>query len=289
MKKSIIRQWLHVYRSVSVLLIVAAFIAGCGASDGSFLSSGVGTGGTGSVAKSVSGTVADGYLVNATVYLDKNKNYQLDDGEPSAVTDAHGAYTLSVDPADVGKYPIMVLALKGVTIDLDTGSAVTNSYLLSMPAAAVSGTAGSNFVSPMSSMVRELMETGKYATMQQAMDALNAQMGLAAGTNIMADYIAAGDTTLHTAAQNMVILMESQMSQILSTSGSVTTVDVNRYRAMMGTIFGNMHAMMGANAQSGMAALIGGMTGAVSNVPATSPGQPFKNMSAAFRGGMMGR
>ena len=279
MNESILFKRQRAWLSGGVSLVFAAIfaLAGCG---------GVGTGGTGSFT-ALSGYAADGYLVNATVFLDKNGNYQLDPGEPSATTDANGAYTLNVDPADVGRYPIVVLATKGVTIDKDTNTPVTSSYLFSMPAAAVSGTAGSNFVSPLSSMVRELMETGKYATIQQAMDAMNAQMGLASGTNVMVDYMATSNTTLHTMAQNMVTLMASQMSQILSTNGSTTTVDVNRYRAMMGTIFTDMPAMMGSNSQGTMAALIGAMTTTVSNIPATGAGQPFKNMSAAFRGGMM--
>lgn len=266
------RGWL----SGSVVAFVA-LLAAC---------AGVGTGGTGSL---VTGKVADGYLVNATVFLDKNGNYQLDEGEPSATTDGNGAFTLNVAPADVGRYPIVVLATQGVTIDKDTGTAVTSSYLFSMPAAAVSGTANSNFISPLSSMVREMVETGQYATMQQAMDALSAQLGLAAGTDVMVDYLAANNTTLHTAAQDMTTLMASQMSQIISTSGSTTTVDVNRYRAMMGTIFANMPSMMGSNGQGAMAGIIGTMTTVVSNVPTSGAGQPFRNMSAAFRGGMMGR
>ncbi|HEX9079093.1 MAG TPA: hypothetical protein VF795_05860 [Desulfuromonadaceae bacterium] len=276
MTRSILFQRRHVWLSGSVSLVFTALLAlaGCG---------GVGTGGTGSFT-ALSGYAADGYLVKATVFMDKNGNYQLDPGEPSATTDANGAYTLNVDPADVGRYPIVVLATKGVTIDRDTGTAVTSSYLFSMPAAAVSGTPGSNFVSPMSSMVRELMETGKYATMQQAMDAMNAQMGLAAGTNIMVDYLATSNTALHTAAQNMATLMASQMTQIFSADG---TVDVNRYRAMMGTIFTDMPSMMGSTSQGTMASLIGTMTTTVSGIPSTSTGQPFKNMSAAFRGGMM--
>jgi hypothetical protein len=278
MNKSIVCQRPYVWRSVIALALFVALIAGCG---------GVGTGGTGIFVSSLSGKVADGYLANATVFLDKNGNYQLDAGEPSTTTDANGAYTLNVDPADVGKYPIVVLAIKGVTIDKDTNQTLANSYVLSMPKDSVSATVNSNFISPLTSLVRELMETGNYATMQQAMDALSTQMGLPAGTNMMADYITANNTTMHTAAQNMATLMGNQMGQVLGTDGSTITVDVNRYRGMMGTIFSNMSSMMGSNAQTGMSNLNNTMTTALSNMPATSMGQPFKNMSTTFRG-MMG-
>lgn len=243
MKSHYVSKNLFHWPFIILCLISIAIMTGCGA--GSDISAGAGSGGTGVLAKQVSGTVADGYLVNATVFLDKNGNYQLDAGEPSATTDANGAYTLSVDPADVGKYPIVVLAIKGVTIDKDTNQALAGSYVLSLPKDSVSGTVSNNFISPITSLVREMMETGLYASMQQAMDALSTKMGLPAGTNMMADYIATNNTTMHAAAQNIATIMGNQMGQVLTTSGSTITVDVNRYRTMMGTIFSNMTSMMG--------------------------------------------
>ena len=257
--------------------LTVGLIAGCG---------GANTPGT----ASVSGAVADGYLVGATVFLDKDGNYRLDTGEPTTTTDANGAYTLNVDSADVGKYPIIAMAIQGVTIDKDTDLPVQNSYILSLPKESVSGTVSSNFISPMSTQIRELMATDKY-TMQQAMDQLRMQLGLPAGVNMMADYMTypndANYRDMHIAAQNMASLMGSQMTQVLSTSGSTTTVDVNRYRGMMGTIFSNMSSIRGSSAssQSAMSNLISTMTADLENM---TPGQPFRNMSTSFRGGMMG-
>jgi len=260
--------------------LTVGLIAGCGGGES-----------TSATSANVSGAVADGYLVGATVFLDKDGNYRLDAGEPTTTTDANGAYTLIVDPADVGKYPIVAMAIKGVTIDKDTNLPVQNSYILSMPKESVSGTVSSNFISPMSTQIRELMATDKY-TMQQAMDQLRAQLGLPVGVNMMADYMTdpndANYRDMHTAAQNMASLMGSQMTQVLSTSGSTTTVDVNRYRGMMGTIFSNMSSIRGSNStsQSAMSNLMGTMTADLQNM---TPGQPFRNMSTSFRGGMMGR
>ena len=283
-------------RLIAVCFVLMALVAGCGSGDGSL--AGVGTGGTGSLAKSISGTVADGYLNKAFVFMDKHGNYQWDGVEPSATTDSNGAYTLTnVDPADIGQFPLVVIATKYVTIDMDNNPAMTplaSSYVFSMPAAAVSGSASSNFISPMSSLVRELMETKKYGanqdatTMQNAMNALGQQLGMP-GTDMLSNYLATGNTKMHTAVQIMATLMGSQMDQIISTSGETTTVNVDRYRAMMGTIFAGMPSMIGSNSNTTMTTLINTMTTAMSNVPATSAGVPFKNMSAAFRGGMMGR
>jgi len=264
---------------VTIAAVVAAgLIAGCG-----------GGGSTPATSSTVSGTVADGYLVGATVFLDKDGNYRLDAGEPSATTDANGAYTLTVDPADVGKYPIVAMALKGVTIDMDTPNQfVQNSYILSMPKDSVSGTVSSNFISPMSTQIRELMGTGTY-TMQQAMDEVSARLGLPVGTNMLADYLTdpnnANYQVMHTAAQNMAGLMGSQMGQVLSTEGSTTTVDVNRYRGMMGMIFSNISSVKGSGPSPAMSTLMGNMT---ANLPGITAGQPYRNMSTSFRGGMMG-
>ncbi|MDD2736399.1 MAG: hypothetical protein PHF56_20900 [Desulfuromonadaceae bacterium] len=264
---------------LAILTIMAAgIIAGCGGGGTSTPAS--------SPTTSITGKVADGYLVGATVFLDKNGNYLMDSGESSATTDQNGAYTLTMDPADVGKYPIVAIATKGVTIDKDTGTAVTNSYMLSMPALAVSGSANSNFISPMSSQLREMMATGKYATMQDAMDALLTQLGMP-GIDMLSDYMVANNVAMHTAAQNMASLMGSQMPQVFHTTGSTATVDVNRYREMMGTIFSNMSSIKGQNAQTAMTNLMGEMTVLLTNMPMMNSGQSFQNMSTAFRGGLM--
>ena len=265
--------------TTAALLTTVGLIAGCGSNDGSMMTS--------QSSKSVlTGKVADGYLANATVFLDKNSNYQLDAGEPSAMTDANGAYALTVSPADVGKYPIVVLATAGVTIDMDNPTQkITKSYVLSMPKDSVSGTVNSNFISPMSSQLREMMETGKYSNVQQAMADLGTKLGMPVGTNMLQDYMEAKHEGLHTAAQNMANLMGTQMAQVMENNGSTTTVQVDRYRGMMGTIFSNMSSVRGSNPHTpeNMKDLASMMTSALGSM---KPGQPFRNMSTAFRGGM---
>lgn len=284
MKSSQLLAYWSAWRLIATFLISAAIITGCGQSseDGSY--AGVGSGGTGTLVASLSGYVADGYLSNATVFLDRNGNYQWDEGEPTTTTDTTGAYALKTDPANIGKYPIVAHVIKGVTIDRDTNQAVANSYVLSMPKESVSGTANKNFISPISSQLREMLETGKYSSVQHAADVLRTRMGLSAGTDMMADYLAANHTSLHTAAQNMATLMGSQMGQILGTSGSTMTVDVNRYRGMMGNIFSNMSPGMGGTSQTGMSNLTSTMTTLLSAMPPTVAGQPYRNMSSAYRG-----
>ena len=245
MKSQVMSTW----RLIAVCIIGATVITGCGSS--SSTTAGVGSGGTGTLAK-ISGIVADGYLTNATVFLDKNSNYQLDAGEPSTISGEHGAYTLEVEPADVGMYPIVAHVIQGVTIDKDTNLRVPNSYALSMPKEYVSGSVSSNFISPISSQLRELMETGRYSSIQHAAETLRTGMGLPAGTDMAADFIATNHSKMHYAAQNMATLMGNQMEHIIGMNGSTTTVDVNRYRAMMETIFINMATVCAESNQTEM-------------------------------------
>lgn len=262
-------------------LVLAGIIAGCG---------GGGTSASGTPSASaltaVSGKVADGYLVNATVFMDKNGNYQLDPGEPNTTTDANGAYTLNVDPADVGQYPIVAIAVKDVTKDMDTNQTVTSTYLMSLPKDAVTGTVSSNFISPMSTQLREMMATDQYTSMAQAMEALRAKLGLPAGTNMLSDFMATQNGAMHTAAQNMANAMGNQMSQVFGAAGTPTGINVNRYRNMMGTIFSNMSTVQGLKGQGAMTTL---MTNMNTNLGAIQPGLPFQNMSSLYRGMMGGQ
>jgi len=273
-------------------LFAIGLVAGCGGS-GSMMSDPASSG------KSViGGSVADGYLVNAQVFLDKNFNYTLDAGEPSTFTDATGAYTLTVDPADVGKYPVVAVAIAGQTTDLDNpAQQIASSYVLSMHAVSVSSSATgdvtgsvSNFISPISTLIREMMESGKYTTVQAAIEALRAELGMPATTNMMGNYIANSNSAMHIAARNMASQMGGQMGQVMPAN----KVDVNRYRGMMGLIFGNMSTIRTSSTQQNaiMAQMGENMTQNIATMPMMTQGQPFMNFSAAFRpkmgGGMMG-
>lgn len=232
---------LLVHRSALRLLVVclasAAIITGCGV--GGDMTAGVGTGGTGTFTASLTGSVADGYLINAVVFLDKNGNYQLDNDEPYAVTGADGISTLTVTPAEREAYPVIAVAFKGITIDSATMLPIASNYVLSFPKESFK-TTGSNTISPISTELRELLETGRYTTVQQAMDVLSNHMGLPPDVNLLAENIVVNNPALNAAAKSIAALMWMQTGQIMS-SGSVTpAVDIERYRAMMALIESNM-------------------------------------------------
>uniref|UniRef100_C6E922 Lipoprotein n=1 Tax=Geobacter sp. (strain M21) TaxID=443144 RepID=C6E922_GEOSM len=263
MKKQII--------AAAVTIIAAATLAGCG-----------GGGSTTPTTATVAGKVADGYLENATVFMDKNNNYLLDEGEPKAITNDGGEYTLTVNSDDVGRYPIIALALAGTTTDMDNPTTkIAHSYLLSLPKESVTGTVSTdsgNFLSPLSTQLREMMVTGDYATMYDAMVDLREKLGVPADAEIMADYMSGQyqNAALHTAAQHIATLMGEQQNLMFRDPDSATGLDVNRYRYMMGAIFGSMSTVRT------VAQMPSGMTSNISNI---TVGMPFQNMSS-FRSGM---
>lgn len=266
--------------AIIAAIFAVGLIAGCGGGGSS----------APAASTSVSGAVADGYLVGATVFLDKNGNYQLDAGEPSTTTDANGTYALNINSAGVGKYPIVAMVIKGQTIDKDTNQSVSNSYILSMPATAMSGTVDNNFISPMSTLIREKMAANHGMTLNEAMTQLRNQMNLPVGIDMMADYIAGSQSGtnvihyqfMHTTAQQMAGLMAGQAALVMNGSA----VNQSRYRSMMGTINSNMSAIA-ANVINGMDINSTFMTGMMSQMQTQLEGMPvaggFANYSGMFR------
>ncbi len=261
--------------SMAAALLAVGLVAGCcGGSNPT----------TVAATSAVAGTVADGYLVGATVFLDKNGNYQPDAGEPSTTTGADGAYTLNVATADLGRHPIIALAIKGRTMDMDTNQTVPESYLLTLPAEAVSGSVNSNFISPFSTLMEEKMAANPGMTLNEAMIQLRNQMNLPAGSNMMADYVAGARSgsdaaryqVMHDTARKMAALMAGQAG--LDMNGGW---NLNRYRGMMGTINSNLSAITANRMDSPF------LTGMMSRIQA-QPGRipvtgGFGNYSGMFR------
>jgi len=204
---------------------------------------------------------------------------------------------LNIEPADVGRYPIVVLATKGVTIDKDTNLPVENSYILCLHAVSVtpstngtvSGTV-SNFISPMSTLIMEKMMANPGMTLNDAMTQMRNQMNLPAGMNMMTDYMAGAQSGvnaaqyqfMHTTAQQMVGLMSGQMPLVMTGN----SVNVSRYRSMMALINSNMSGIA-ANVMNGQGMNSTFMTSMMSTMQTQMGTMPmtggFMNYSAMFR------
>lgn len=181
---------------------------------------GCGGGGGGGVTpvattSSVPVTVIDGAIQNATVCLDKNSNNSCDAGEPTGKTDAAGKVNLTVDNADVGKYP--VIAIVGTdAIDADTGP-VAVPFTLSSPADQVA------VVSPLTTLVQQTVASTGVST-EDAAAAVQAATGIT--VSLFQDYttVAAptdGSISAATVARMVVVTTQQQSTAI---DGAVGTL-----------------------------------------------------------------
>ena len=164
-------------------------------------------------------------------------------------------------------------------------SPVTSSYILSMPKDSVSGTVNNNFISPMSTLIREKMAANPSMTLTDAKAQLRSQMNLPAGIDMMADYVAGSQSgpnatqyqAMHANAQKMAGLMAGQATLVMNGSG----VYVNRYRSMMGTINSSMSAIAANTIGS---TFMTGMTGQIQTQLRAIPTiGGFTNYSGMFR------
>lgn len=123
----------------------------------------------------LTGVVADGLIQGAQVCYDLNDNGRCDSGEPvSANTGANGAYTLSVPASEAGKHAVIAIVPIGA-IDADTGP-VSAAYTLKAPPNA--DTAASIFVSPITTIVQEVMQASGSTNPAAATELVKQQLGM---------------------------------------------------------------------------------------------------------------
>ena len=194
-------------------LVAAAVLTACG---------GGGSSGTATPATaSLSGVVADGYLSGVKVYLDLNKNGVGDVGEPSATTDANGAYKIAgITVGDESKYPI-VAEVPATSVDQDTSVAVGNPFTLTAPA-------GASFVSPITTLVQEKVRAGN--SLAQADASVVASLGITTvGVSALENYVVkkgtAADQTndyvrAHEAAKTLAKVLKDAKALAGSTSAA---------------------------------------------------------------------
>ena len=212
-------------RALIVFSLCLPTIYGCGGGGG-------GSGSSTPVAPaatttSVPITVIDDAIQFATVCLDKNKNGACDASEPTGKTDAAGKVLLKVDPADVGKFPILAVVGKDA-VDAAYGP-VNTGFTMTAPADQAS------VVSPLTTLVQTTVaKTG--VSSAEAAASLQSQTGIT--VSLFQDFTK--DTTLE--GQNagmvarMIVVFSQQQADVLeSTVGSsaidgavVTTADLNQ-------------------------------------------------------------
>lgn len=159
------------------------------------------------VAQVTQGVVIDGYVAGAQIFFDANGNGQFDEGEVVATTDAQGRFTLVGDPVGT------MIALGGV--NTDTG--LPNTIPLKAPA-------GSTAVTPLTTLVADLTQTGVDVAAAQAQVAR--AFGLPEGVNLGSfDFLApTADPAIGFAVQKVATQIATVMIQAQAAGVSATAV-----------------------------------------------------------------
>lgn len=142
--------------------------------------------------QSISGVTADGYLVNAKVCLDINRNGTCEDDEPTATSEQEGKFNIENVAADIdaSQYSIIVEVIAGETIDEDNpGVVIEKGYRLTAPEGV------SDFISPISTLVSSTMNANDNLSLEEAKAAIEEKLGVSdTDVDIMKDYVAAKQT-----------------------------------------------------------------------------------------------
>ncbi|MDO9304347.1 MAG: DUF2202 domain-containing protein [Sulfuricurvum sp.] len=219
--------------ALSLAVSVAVWLTGCSGGDDA----------TSTVASTdtttLSGTVADGYLVGAKVCLDKNYNDVCDADEPFVMTDGTGKYTFTLPSMSATELPILVEADENTT-DLDTNTTIGEKWHFK----AVSGQ--SSFISPLSTLVAQAIALDPTLTTEQAMLNLQTELGIDINTSV--DYVAANNTKAHNAAK-IIAKSLANTEELLSAAG--TSADARTIRLLAAQQVRSQTAAIQANAIDG--------------------------------------
>tara|TARA_Y100001956_G_C4127144_1_gene190844 strand:+ start:708 stop:3239 length:2532 start_codon:yes stop_codon:yes gene_type:complete len=196
-------------------MAVALGLTACGGGGGSSDSTD-----NSSSTSSYTARAADGYLEGAVACLDLNSNKACDDDEPSAVTDENGEFTLTGLTAAQRQNGVVVIeVVPGQTIDQDNpGVPLTKAYTLTAPP-------GSEFISPLTTLVQNEVEKGK--SVEDAKAVVIAQLGdLGSKVDLEEDYVQAKATstdyeTLHKVAQVAASVMANATDSLDAAQGGI--------------------------------------------------------------------
>lgn len=193
---------------ISILSFAALALAACGSGGGE----------APATLSTISGQVADGYLVNARVFLDRDGDRLLDADEPWTLSGTGGVYTLDVAQGEGMRHPVVVEAIAGQTTDEDLpGETIQAGYVLMAPAGEW------DFISPLTTLVKVEMDKNPSISKGAAASRIRARLGLAGGVNLFDDYLSgagldAGRT--HDAARMVAGLMGDLQTAIESNVGA---------------------------------------------------------------------
>ncbi|WP_367032843.1 hypothetical protein R0290_00235 [Burkholderia semiarida] len=186
-------------------LSIAAALAACGGGGDSAPTQPSTGGGT---TPTITGKAVDGYLVGATACLDLNNNGTCDPGEPSAVTDPTGQFSIPYNGDATSKTLLVQVSPSTKDLSRPAGFQFPAAFTLSQTVQPTS----SQVVSPLTTLVSAQMQTG--LSRAQAVTAVQGLLGGQIDPN--ADYLANKDA----ATQSLAIQIVDKLGTF-ATNGAV--------------------------------------------------------------------
>lgn len=161
---------------IATAIIAAALLSGCGESTQESNKSN-------DSLMTISGRVADGYLVGAKVCLDISENLACESDEPSALSTQGGVYSISgVTFAQAERYRV-VAEVSTNSLDEDNNRTISRAYTLyALPK--------STFISPISTHLAYVFDANASSDMTKAADVAALSMGITQSDLLLGDYIA---------------------------------------------------------------------------------------------------
>ena len=188
-----IKDWAKKNKLFSTILILP--LTACGGEEIVPGSSGSSSSNAAGSSPSISGFVFDGYLQGTTVYLDLNSDGIQDANEPTGVTNSGGYFSFDIEAGDE---TAPVVAVAG-GVDVDTGEVFRGT--LTAPA-------GSSTVSPITTLVHEVMQSGS-VTKAQAVSYIQSALSLSGVDLLNVDpFAGAGNADLAKATTLLGSLMQ---------------------------------------------------------------------------------
>lgn len=179
---STLYKWRQLFPGALILVTILT-LAGCGGGGGGEAGTVPVVPGTNPAGTLLEGRAADGYLVNATAFLDRNGNKLPDADEPQALTGNGGRFSLTVPPGEETLYPVVVQVNAGKTFDEDGGLPITLGYTLEAPI----GQHG--FISPLTTLVKQELDKNAILKVADAEILIRTRFGLDDTISLWGDYV----------------------------------------------------------------------------------------------------
>lgn len=173
---------------------------------------------------SLAGKVVGGYLANAKVCLDINKNLTCDDDETQVLSNDDAVYVLetSTVPTD---FTLLAEAVPGVTVDKDLGI-VTKAYTLMAPAELKNGL-GKNNITVFTTLLSTLLnDDPSLLNSEETLERLQTALKISAGIvePIGSDFINDGSDETQTIAVSFVALIKEIQQPLIARSNDALSL-----------------------------------------------------------------